>query len=956
MALVPVVRDGELPPFPCSEESFLDAIKRSATPDIVDDYGRTALAIAIAEFRSIDLVKAILELGADPNATSSIGRIRCQSIHPLSKRLNVRGTALHVAVTVGNLEIVELLIAKGAEINLKTSKGLTPLQLALESEVLLDRERELSEDGNLELIRRLLAAGADVHSPYPGRKDTLLHRVAILGNEKIVQLLLSSGHQWDINALDKNGESVLHCACNNARVTDVFLENGADPNIACPSGNTPYHDASRKGNLEVMEILSKYGADPNVANHRGFTALHSLANDNRPNVDAVNLVLRHGGDPCVGDLLGRTPHYYIRAFEIDEAGKLLCSLARAGGQLNRRDSFGAPLWHSIVHYLIDTPDIIENKEGNKKVLEDVVKAYVKAGVDINAVDLQNRTALHLAGAHSVLDLVEVLLAHGADVNARDCDGNTPLHLAARHAFLSVIRRLKTAKDTRTDIPNLKMQTVDGILALTLKELQSQLNQGKTLRFAKDTYHEPKRMRNLEEDIAFLKEVTKKACQKADGNPEESSEFPGITCIEDPQSQQGDSQKHLDEPLGASTHWNASDVRLLSKYLREDDILFSFLLHKETLIPIEVSEDDRIAYMRCDAAPSVCNRLPNLSTRISEYCQMYSVGTFHLDEPCEDERCDIARQVRNLVEELVTKCSEIDPRLRCNLIQAGSTAEGTKMWAPDEFDFMMELTNLEGQCYIARESRSVETHLHLNEDARSEWGEFLQDGRFAPKQLRNYVAVLLWKASFSLQRAKFPKLRFNLAQYHKNVCSGCYDDQPLVKYSKVGALLRLQWLGDQYKQLAIDVDITPAIKLPDWVGDGSIPPSLRYLEKCGCRVVPLGLNVIDVNWRVSFSMSESRLMRDLADWQLNIYKALKLLQDIRFMDGSVPSYQLKMMVFNYLFKEADSDSGRGLAFHVHTLLSSVRNKTSVEHFFLDARIPVKLDLFPQWVESALAMLK
>ena len=51
----------------------------------------------------------------------------------------------------------------------------------------------------------------------------------------------------------------------------------------------------------------------------------------------------------------------------------------------------------------------------------------------------------------------------------------------------------------------------------------------------------------------------------------------------------------------------------------------------------------------------------------------------------------------LMTDLVQKCSEIDPRFESKLLWTGSSAEGTKMWLPDEFDFLMELMGLRGNC-------------------------------------------------------------------------------------------------------------------------------------------------------------------------------------------------------------------------------------------------------------------
>ena len=50
------------PCFPCLEKEFLDWIKQHGNPNIVDEYGRSALCVAVEDFRSTELLDALLEL------------------------------------------------------------------------------------------------------------------------------------------------------------------------------------------------------------------------------------------------------------------------------------------------------------------------------------------------------------------------------------------------------------------------------------------------------------------------------------------------------------------------------------------------------------------------------------------------------------------------------------------------------------------------------------------------------------------------------------------------------------------------------------------------------------------------------------------------------------------------------------------------------------------------------
>ena len=53
----------------------------------------------------------------------------------------------------------------------------------------------------------------------------------------------------------------------------------------------------------------------------------------------------------------------------------------------------------------------------------------KRGCDVNAVTVENQSALHVASNEGYSTMVEILLDHGADVNSVDNDGDTALHIA-----------------------------------------------------------------------------------------------------------------------------------------------------------------------------------------------------------------------------------------------------------------------------------------------------------------------------------------------------------------------------------------------------------------------------------------------------------------------------------------------------------------------------------------------
>ncbi len=77
------------------------------------------------------------------------------------------------------------------------------------------------------------------------------------------------------------------------------------------------------------------------------------------------------------------------------------------------------------------------KEGNIVF----VRRGLSKGADVNAVDSDGFTVLHLAVANNHKNIVELLVAKGADINAKDDDGFTPLHWTAIKGHKDIVELL-----------------------------------------------------------------------------------------------------------------------------------------------------------------------------------------------------------------------------------------------------------------------------------------------------------------------------------------------------------------------------------------------------------------------------------------------------------------------------------------------------------------------------------
>ena len=186
-----------------------------------------------------DIARLLLTSGADPNAPDDDGT-----------------TALDIAVRRGNREVAELLVDSSARI-----------PAALLGQAVLK--------GRKDVLETLLRKSADVNIRLASG-STLLHDAALKGYDGIVTLLLAHGANVDIR--NASGGTPLHDAALNGKASAarILLEHGADINAReAESGTTALYAAASLGREDVVALLLARGADPNIGNNHGASPLHT---------------------------------------------------------------------------------------------------------------------------------------------------------------------------------------------------------------------------------------------------------------------------------------------------------------------------------------------------------------------------------------------------------------------------------------------------------------------------------------------------------------------------------------------------------------------------------------------------------------------------------------------------------------------------------------------------------
>jgi ankyrin repeat protein len=210
--------------------------------------GMTALVEA-AHSGHEDVGILLLNKGADPNAR------------------DVGYTALHAAVLRTGLRLVQALLARGADPNLRMTKG-TPVRRNSEDfelpATLIGATPYFLAAKFLEpdIMRALASAGADTRASLPSGETPLM---AAAG--------MGASPQTDRRGLSVLDGGIVEDETRVVSTVAVALAGGADVNAANRAGDSALHAAAQLGYDRVIRQLAEAGANAGMKNGKGQTAL-----------------------------------------------------------------------------------------------------------------------------------------------------------------------------------------------------------------------------------------------------------------------------------------------------------------------------------------------------------------------------------------------------------------------------------------------------------------------------------------------------------------------------------------------------------------------------------------------------------------------------------------------------------------------------------------------------------
>ena len=382
---------------------LLDA---GADPNIADTKGNTALHIVLGEdapviapdepeqpaaFRGrlVTEINPKEKSGIRLAVITSLAEHEGKSTEELrhtyySRRRPGPSSLAAVTGTVTMPEVVDLLIAAGANINASNTLSRSPVHVAAAYGARIC---------SYWALQKILDSGAGPNQ-VDGHGNTPFH---VLLNAPEVRQIPS--------VFNESGRSMPLIATLLTPAVDVNCQNTEGESVAVLAAQL----GAETGKFDILDRIIDIGADTTIANKQGDTPLHMVIKSS-----AAHKSLSTSPAPSV-------PSGFSGSFNKHAPGKTF-SAEEVRAKHHAFHEPSGPALDSAATVALQTV---------KQTLTSIVDKLVAAGANLVAVNSEGSTSLHLAIEQGMrigdFKIATALIEAGSEINAPDASGNTPLH-------------------------------------------------------------------------------------------------------------------------------------------------------------------------------------------------------------------------------------------------------------------------------------------------------------------------------------------------------------------------------------------------------------------------------------------------------------------------------------------------------------------------------------------------
>lgn len=361
----------------------------------------------------------------------------------INKHDKNKWTVLHFGVRTGSVELVQLLLDAGAQVDILAGDDRDPLEVAWDKfgdghpvvDLLEDWTspvynkkwfsvkdvRDAVTKGDTELLAGYLAVKPEWADTQDKRHWTGLHVAARTGSKDLIQTLLDAGCDESLQTVD--GETALDIALDTFGSDHIVVEILQESRERRETDTTidAFQTAAVEGDIEELSSYSEaWPALINFQDENGWTVLHLAALSG--SLESVQILLDSGCDPDLETAGDQT------AFDLTI------------GRLEEEDPI-VELLRSVTTEKAQVEDELDEEDEAEFSLDAFQDAAVDGDVErlylyleerpdwIYALDENDWTVLHLAAWSGSVESVQLLLDSGSAPDAVNSGGETALDLA-----------------------------------------------------------------------------------------------------------------------------------------------------------------------------------------------------------------------------------------------------------------------------------------------------------------------------------------------------------------------------------------------------------------------------------------------------------------------------------------------------------------------------------------------